>query len=139
MLANMLFTAEHTAYPGHRPALLTGGFFRSLEFTAVNAIAYADIEPQAMSRATSFASVAQQVSLSLGVADRRAGAGGGAGVEGSARSGGGRFRSGLFRGGGHHGGVGLALRHVAARCGSGVVRSAKQAAARAESEAAGQV
>ncbi len=49
-------------------ALLAGGFFRSLEFTAINALAYADIEPADMSRATSFASVAQQVALSLGVA-----------------------------------------------------------------------
>ena len=48
--------------------LLVGGFFRSLEFTAVNALAYADIKQAEMSRATSFASVSQQVSLSLGVA-----------------------------------------------------------------------
>jgi EmrB/QacA subfamily drug resistance transporter len=48
--------------------LLAGGFFRSLEFTAVNALAYADITQAEMSRATSFASMAQQVSLSLGVA-----------------------------------------------------------------------
>jgi MFS family permease len=48
--------------------LLVGGFFRSLEFTAVNALSYADIEQANMSRATSFASVAQQVALSLGVA-----------------------------------------------------------------------
>jgi EmrB/QacA subfamily drug resistance transporter len=48
--------------------LLAGGFFRSLEFTAVNALAYADIHQAQMSRATSFASVSQQVSLSLGVA-----------------------------------------------------------------------
>jgi EmrB/QacA subfamily drug resistance transporter len=48
--------------------LLAGGFFRSLEFTAINALAYADIKPADMSRATSFASVAQQVSLSVGVA-----------------------------------------------------------------------
>jgi len=48
--------------------LLAGGFFRSLEFTAVNALSYADIGQADMSRATSFASVAQQVSLSLGVA-----------------------------------------------------------------------
>jgi EmrB/QacA subfamily drug resistance transporter len=48
--------------------LLAGGFFRSLEFTAVNALAYADIEQSDMSHATSFASVAQQVSLSIGVA-----------------------------------------------------------------------
>jgi EmrB/QacA subfamily drug resistance transporter len=48
--------------------LLIGGFFRSLEFTAINALAYADIGQADMSRATSFASVAQQVALSLGVA-----------------------------------------------------------------------
>ena len=49
-------------------ALLGGGFFRSLEFTSINAIAFADIEPRDMSRATSFTSVAQQLSLSTGVA-----------------------------------------------------------------------
>jgi EmrB/QacA subfamily drug resistance transporter len=49
-------------------ALLGGGFFRSLAFTALNAISYADIDPPRMSRATSFASVAQQMSGALGVA-----------------------------------------------------------------------
>jgi len=48
--------------------LLVGGFFRSLQFTAVNSIAYADITEQDMSKATSFASVAQQLSISAGVA-----------------------------------------------------------------------
>jgi len=48
--------------------LLTGGFFRSLEFTALNAISYADIDPPLMSRATSFASVSQQMSGAVGVA-----------------------------------------------------------------------
>jgi EmrB/QacA subfamily drug resistance transporter len=48
--------------------LLVGGFFKSLEFTSINSIAYADIDTKAMSRATSFASVAQQLSLSAGVA-----------------------------------------------------------------------
>ncbi len=48
--------------------LLMGGFFRSLEFTSINAIAYADVPPARMSQATSFVSAAQQVSLSLGVA-----------------------------------------------------------------------
>src|SRR6201996_3443759 len=33
--------------------LLAGGFFRSLQFTALNVIGYADIEPPRMSRATS--------------------------------------------------------------------------------------
>jgi EmrB/QacA subfamily drug resistance transporter len=48
--------------------LLTGGFFRSLQFTALNAISYADIDPPNMSRATSFASVSQQMSGAVGVA-----------------------------------------------------------------------
>lgn len=48
--------------------LLGGGFFRSLEFTSINALAYADVSNAAMSRATSFASVMQQLSLSTGVA-----------------------------------------------------------------------
>jgi len=48
--------------------LLVGGFFKSLQFTAINSIAYADIHEKAMSRATSFASVAQQLSMSAGVA-----------------------------------------------------------------------
>jgi len=49
-------------------ALLAGGFFRSLEFTALNALGYADIDQARMSRATSFASVAQQMAGAVGVA-----------------------------------------------------------------------
>lgn len=48
--------------------LLAGGFFRSLQFTSLNAIAYADMESDDLSRASSFASVVQQVSGSVGVA-----------------------------------------------------------------------
>jgi len=48
--------------------LLAGGFFRSLQFTAINTIAYAEIEPRLMSRATAIVSVAQQLALSTGVA-----------------------------------------------------------------------
>ena len=47
--------------------LLVGGFFRSMLFTAVNTLGYADVPPSQMGRATSLASTAQQVSLSLGV------------------------------------------------------------------------
>jgi EmrB/QacA subfamily drug resistance transporter len=47
--------------------LLVGGFFRSLQFTSINTLAYADIDRAAMSRATSFASMMQQLSLSVGV------------------------------------------------------------------------
>jgi hypothetical protein len=48
--------------------LLIGGFFRSLQFTSINTIAYAEVEPPLMSRATSMVAAAQQVSLSTGVA-----------------------------------------------------------------------
>ncbi len=51
--------------------LLAGGFFKSLEFTSINSLAYADIDTKALSRATSFASVAQQLSLSAGRRHRR--------------------------------------------------------------------
>jgi len=47
--------------------LLIGGFFRSLQFTAVNTLAYADIAHDGMSRASSFAAMAQQLGISLGV------------------------------------------------------------------------
>ncbi len=48
--------------------LLLGGFFRSLQFTSVNTIAYAEIEQHRASRATSLVAVAQQLSQSVGVA-----------------------------------------------------------------------
>jgi EmrB/QacA subfamily drug resistance transporter len=48
--------------------LLVGGFFRSLQFTSVNTIAYAEITPPLMSRATSMVAAVQQLSLSTGVA-----------------------------------------------------------------------
>jgi len=48
--------------------LLLGGFFRSLQFTSVNAIAFAEIDPARMSRATALVAMAQQLSQSVGVA-----------------------------------------------------------------------
>jgi hypothetical protein len=47
--------------------ILVGGFFRSLQFTSVNALAFADVPQTRMSRATTLTSVAQQLSLSLGI------------------------------------------------------------------------
>jgi len=47
--------------------LLVGGFFRSLQFTSLNTLAYADIDPPRMSRATTLSAVGQQLSLSFGV------------------------------------------------------------------------
>ncbi len=48
--------------------LVVGGFFRSLQFTAINTVAYAEVEPAQMSRATTLASVNQQLAISAGVA-----------------------------------------------------------------------
>lgn len=48
--------------------LVAGGFFRSLQFTAVNTLTYADLDARAMSRASSFSAMAQQLGISLGVA-----------------------------------------------------------------------
>ncbi|MEO8938812.1 MAG: MFS transporter, partial [Burkholderiaceae bacterium] len=47
--------------------LLFGGFFRSLQFTSLNALSYADIDKRDMGRALGLANVAQQMSLSTGV------------------------------------------------------------------------
>jgi len=48
--------------------LVAGGFFRSLQFTAVNTLTYADLDARSMSRASSFSAMAQQLGISLGVA-----------------------------------------------------------------------
>ena len=61
-----LFTAQ-TPYWLMIGVLFAGGCVRSLQFTSINAIAYADLDKSEMSAATSLASVAQQISLSLGV------------------------------------------------------------------------
>ena len=51
----------------HRAALRSAAACARSQFTCVNAIAYADLESRDMSAGTSLASVAQQISLSLGV------------------------------------------------------------------------
>ena len=66
MAASGLFTAT-TAPIIMLLVLLAGGFLRSLQFTALNAITFADIEAERLSAASSLASVAQQLSSSLGV------------------------------------------------------------------------
>lgn len=48
--------------------LLVGGFFRSLQFTSLNTLGFADVDQARMSQATSFNAVVQQLSLSAGVA-----------------------------------------------------------------------
>jgi EmrB/QacA subfamily drug resistance transporter len=66
LCVNALFTIT-TPHWLIMTALLVGGFFRSLEFTALNVIGYAEIGQEEMSRATSFTAVGQQLSLSAGV------------------------------------------------------------------------
>ncbi|MFZ5792359.1 MAG: DHA2 family efflux MFS transporter permease subunit [Pseudomonadota bacterium] len=72
-LVSATFLASYSLFQITTPAwlilllLLAGGFFRSLQFTALNTIGYADVPPERMSLATSFAGMAQQLSMSLGV------------------------------------------------------------------------
>jgi MFS family permease len=48
--------------------LLVSGFFRSLQFTSLNAISYAEVDSPRMGQASSLAGMTQQLSLSLGIA-----------------------------------------------------------------------
>ena len=48
--------------------LLVGGFFRSLQFTSLNTLGYADVAGDRLSSATSLVGVVQQLSLAAGVA-----------------------------------------------------------------------
>jgi len=65
--ANGLFTVST---PGWSiiAVLFLGGCFRSIQFTSLNAVGYADISQRAMSYATSLSGALQQLSLSIGVA-----------------------------------------------------------------------
>ena len=56
-----------TPVPVMLALLLFGGFFRSLQFTSLNALSYADIDKRDMGGASGLANVAQQMSLSTGV------------------------------------------------------------------------
>jgi EmrB/QacA subfamily drug resistance transporter len=78
LVGNALISAAFLmTYAGFRPdtprsiilmLLLIGGFSRSLQFTGINTLAFADVPPNRMSRATSLSSTAQQLSQSMGVA-----------------------------------------------------------------------
>ncbi len=78
MIGNALISAGFLlSYATFRPGipsavilvlLLAGGFFRSLQFTSTNTLAFADVPPTRISRATSMTSTAQQLSVSMGVA-----------------------------------------------------------------------
>ena len=47
--------------------LMLSGFFRAVQFTATNTLAYADVPPHLMSAASTLAAVTQQIGLSLGI------------------------------------------------------------------------
>jgi EmrB/QacA subfamily drug resistance transporter len=64
--APALFT-QVTPAPVMLAVLFFGGFFRSLQFTCINAISVAEVDQPEMSQATSFTSVFQQLALSLGI------------------------------------------------------------------------
>jgi EmrB/QacA subfamily drug resistance transporter len=67
LAANGLFTSS-TPHWLIITVLVAGGCFRSLLFTSLNALAYADMTNRDMSHATALASAMQQLSLSIGVA-----------------------------------------------------------------------
>ncbi|MDB5570729.1 MAG: Drug resistance transporter EmrB/QacA subfamily [Hyphomicrobiales bacterium] len=67
MAANALFTPQ-TPHAVILVVLITGGFFRSLQFTALNGLVFADVENQRMSRATTMNAAIMQVGASAGVA-----------------------------------------------------------------------
>lgn len=67
MAVNGLFTPA-TPYLIIMPLLLISGFIRSLFFTGVNALAFAEIPDAKTSQATPITAVAQQISVALGVA-----------------------------------------------------------------------
>jgi EmrB/QacA subfamily drug resistance transporter len=61
-----LFRSD-TAHAVVITALLVGGFFRSLQFTALNTLAFADVDQSQMSRASSLSSMGQQLAQSVGI------------------------------------------------------------------------
>jgi len=72
-LISGLFTFAPALYSAATPLLLItlvlflGGLSRSLQFTSINVLAYADIPPEKLSRATSFTAALQELSGSIGV------------------------------------------------------------------------
>lgn len=68
LLASFALFRPDTPHAWIVATLLVSGCFRSLQFTALNAISYAEAGQAEMSQATSLAGMMQQLSLSLGVA-----------------------------------------------------------------------
>ncbi|QSQ27932.1 DHA2 family efflux MFS transporter permease subunit [Pyxidicoccus parkwayensis] len=72
-VATALLTALPAVFRASTPipfiitALVVGGFMRSLQFTALNTVAYADIPQRSISNASTLAVVTQQMGMSLGI------------------------------------------------------------------------
>jgi len=67
LLVCSLFTASTPTILIFVP-LLIGGFFRSLQYTSLNTLTFADISPPKLSAATSISSMMQQLSNGMGIA-----------------------------------------------------------------------
>lgn len=67
-MGSVALTGPTTPHALIAALLLVAGFVRSLQFSGLHAMSYADVEPKELSAANSLASVSQQVSLSFGVA-----------------------------------------------------------------------
>ncbi|HUO04848.1 MAG TPA: DHA2 family efflux MFS transporter permease subunit [Candidatus Binataceae bacterium] len=67
ILASYALFRQSTPHTIIISTLFIGGFLRSLQFTSLNSIAYADVEQSMMSSASTLTSMAQQFFLSLGV------------------------------------------------------------------------
>jgi hypothetical protein len=67
-LASKAFFTASTPYVVMFGILLVAGFMRSLQFSALNTLAYADIDTRDMARANALYTVLQQLFLALGVA-----------------------------------------------------------------------
>jgi EmrB/QacA subfamily drug resistance transporter len=66
VLAPAFFT-PFTPWQAMMAVLFVGGLSRSLQFTSINAIAYADVTSDRLSSATSFSSVMQQLTGTIGI------------------------------------------------------------------------
>ena len=68
IMFSYVFISIETPAPLIFLLLLLGGFFQSLQFSSLNAISYADIEPARMSSATSFSQLGQRIVTGFSVA-----------------------------------------------------------------------
>jgi hypothetical protein len=68
MMASLALVTIRTPHWALLAALLLLGFFRALQFTSMNTLAYSDLVGRDISSGSSVSSLAQQLSMSFGVA-----------------------------------------------------------------------